>query len=234
MARSGAGSQQPRQPREDTNLGLAEDHLHVIANQPVRDTVAHGFHVHQWHRAPPGAGVACRVSASAGWRDLSVCRSSRPNRTAGASWVVQWIRWSASTIHSARYASSAAKLSKRRPARALRFTYSTPDSGLPLVRGPVRLASSWLRLPVATEGRMGGVEGDRSQAGFDSLPGRHQPRHGPSGIRRGLVSAGDSVLRQRGLGSCRLLCRVLEEPGTSRRRALHCKTTETLSSGNWW
>ena len=55
--------------------------------------------------------------------DLSAVASSRANRSAGASPVVPWIRTSAtSRTHASRCASSAAKLSKERPATAFLFT----------------------------------------------------------------------------------------------------------------
>ena len=72
----------------------------------------------------------------------------------------------------ARWASSAAKLSKRRPARAFRFTYFTPDSTLPLVRARYGRARPRRHLPVAAELQVRRMEAHLTAPGSRSAPRR--------------------------------------------------------------
>jgi hypothetical protein len=107
---------------EDDDLIVAEQNLDGPVHEAVRHAVANRLDVDEGVRrdAPRQALLANRQRPRGHGR--SDCRSSRSKRSRGRSFVVPWIRESAAVIHVARWASSAAKLSKLRPAMAFRFT----------------------------------------------------------------------------------------------------------------
>src|SRR5215472_13867606 len=106
----------------------ANEHAHILGRYRVtrradrhQGVVGHPPYPHPfvaiWRRPPNG--VSC----------------SRAKRSTGRSWVVPWSRTSAiSTLQRSSQPLSSCHELKRRPARALRLTYLTPLSTLPLVR----------------------------------------------------------------------------------------------------
>jgi hypothetical protein len=107
---------------EDHDLVIAEKDLDGAANEAVRHAVANGLHVDERVRRNAPDVRCCSTGSGLAGSGRSACLSSRSKRHRGCSCVVPWVRVSATTIHAARCASSAAKLSKARPAIALRFT----------------------------------------------------------------------------------------------------------------
>ena len=107
-------------------------------------------------------------------------------------------------IHAARCCSSAANESKRRPASALRFTYSTPDSVLPLVRARYGRHARGCTSQSRQNATKAGWKRTRPWRGRGRRPAREHCRRAPSAARRRSAERADAIPRANRRGArCR-------------------------------
>ena len=123
------------QPVLMEELVVPETFVHAdgLADVGDRHRVARRAHRHQGIVGDPALSAPARNDTAAGFRAASVVRG-QSDRSAVRGWSRECRRSATSTLQRSSQSLRSSHEVKRRPASALRLTYLTPLSTLPLVR----------------------------------------------------------------------------------------------------